>query len=45
MASAQSLALGPFLLRTDHLIFEGNAFRVVFLKPFSAASSLAKTLR
>ncbi len=29
----------------QNLVLKGHAFRVVFLKPFSAASSLAKTLR
>ena len=33
MASAPNLALGPFLLRADHLVFEGDAFGIVFFEP------------
>jgi hypothetical protein len=44
MASAQGSALGPFLLRADHIVFEGDAFGIVFLNHFSAASVVAKTL-
>jgi hypothetical protein len=33
MASAQNLALGPFLLRADHSTFEGHAFRVILTEP------------
>jgi hypothetical protein len=34
MASAQGSALGPFLLHADHIVFEGDAIGIVFLKPF-----------
>jgi hypothetical protein len=34
MASAQGSALGPFLLRADHLVFEGDAFGIVLLERF-----------
>jgi hypothetical protein len=44
MASAQNLALGPFLLRADHLVFEGRAFGIVSSSHFSAASVVARTL-
>jgi hypothetical protein len=43
MASAHGLALGPFLFRDDHRIFEGHAFRVVLTEQTSATSSVAKT--
>jgi hypothetical protein len=44
MASAQNLALGPFLLRTDHLIFERHALGIVFRKPSFRGVSIRKDL-
>ena len=44
MASAPNLALGPFLLRADHLVFEGDAFGSFSSNQVSAASVVAKTL-
>ena len=33
MASAQNLALGPFLFLAEHVVLRGHAFRIVFREP------------
>ncbi|MCK1641199.1 hypothetical protein IVA95_27290 [Bradyrhizobium sp. 157] len=33
MASAQNLALGPFLFWADYLVLKRHAFGIVFLEP------------